>query len=90
MLVLDLCTESVKESKVFFDDINDDFISKHVTFRLRHKFEVIIEESSTVGENVECLNDIFNVYNRYTALKAYLINTGVSPSPLFPPPPRPL
>ena len=50
IFVHNLATKSVEESRAFFDDINDDFISKHVTLRLRHKFELTVEESSDVGK----------------------------------------
>lgn len=50
IFVYNLFAKSVQESKVSFDDINDDFISKHVTLRLRHKVELLIEKSNDVGK----------------------------------------
>lgn len=50
IFVYNLSAKSVQESKVSFDDINDDFISKHVTLRLRHKVELLIEKSNDVGK----------------------------------------
>ena len=48
VFVQDLSTKLVQESRVVFDDIYDDFILKHATLRLRHKFA--IEESSDIGK----------------------------------------
>ena len=50
IFVQDLSTKLVQESTVVFDEINDDFISKHMTLRLRHKFEITVEESSDMGK----------------------------------------
>ena len=50
VFVQDLSTKLVQESRVVFDDIYDDFILKHATLRLRHKFELAIEESSDIGK----------------------------------------
>ena len=46
IFVQNLSDKSVQESKVFFEDIKDDFISRHLTLRLRHKLELTIEESN--------------------------------------------
>ncbi|CAB3986148.1 Hypothetical predicted protein [Paramuricea clavata] len=45
IFIQNLSTKLIQESRVFFDDIYDDFISKHVTLRLRHKLELTVEES---------------------------------------------
>ena len=48
--VYSLQSKSVEESKVYFDDINDEFISKHMTLRLHHIFEILVEESKDPGK----------------------------------------
>jgi hypothetical protein len=50
IFIQNLSTKLIQESRVFFDDIYDDFISKHVTLRLRHKLELTVEESRDVGK----------------------------------------
>lgn len=46
-----LSDKSVQESRMFFEDIKDDFISKHLSLRLRHKLELTIEESIDEGKH---------------------------------------
>ncbi|XP_028397458.1 uncharacterized protein LOC114521282 isoform X3 [Dendronephthya gigantea] len=48
VFVYNLLSKSVEESKVYFNNINDEFISKHMTLRLHHKFDILVEKSSDV------------------------------------------
>lgn len=76
VLVHNLFTKSIQKSQVFFHDINDDFISKHVTLRLCHTLELIVEESGDSGRMVcDFINSFKCQFEKISCLGGGLVFT---------------